>query len=116
MYVTGVQRSEHLMRKLITLILVGAIPLSCSNWVQVTSSGTSVRLLTIQEAEGCDRVGTARARTLGSVAGLERGAERLQDELSRIARNEAGDMGGNAIVPESVISDGRQSFGVYLCP
>ncbi len=115
-YVTGVRRSEHLMRKLIAFILIGVIPLSCSNWVQVTSSGTSVRLLTIQEAEGCDRIGSARAQTLGSVVGLERGAERLQDELSRIARNEAGDMGGNAIVPESVISDGRQSFGVYLCP
>ena len=116
MYVTGVQRSEHLMRNLIAFILIGVIPLSCSNWVQVTSSGTAVRLLTIQEVEDCDRIGSAGAQTLGSVVGLERGAERLQDELSRIARNEAGDMGGNAIVPESVISDGRQAFGVYLCP
>ena len=104
------------MRNLIAFILIGSISLSCSNWVQVTSNGASVRLLTMQETTSCERIGSARAQTLGSVVGLERGAERLQDELSRIARNEAGDMGGNAIVPESVISDGRQAFGVYLCP
>ena len=103
------------MRKLTAFILIGVLPFSCGNWVQVTSSGSSVRLLTIQEAEDCDRIGSTRAQTLGSVVGLERGAERLQDELSRIARNEAGDMGGNAVVPESLISDGRQSFGVYFC-
>ncbi|GIT20632.1 MAG: hypothetical protein CM1200mP40_03140 [Gammaproteobacteria bacterium] len=47
---------------------------------------------------------------------VERGGERLQDELIRLARNEAGDLGGNVIVPESVIEEGRQSFGVYRCP
>ena len=40
----------------------------------------------------------------------------MQDELLRLARNEAGSMGGNAIVPESVIEEGRQTFGVYSCP
>jgi len=89
---------------------------SCSNWVQVTSEGQSVRVVTASDVNNCIRVGNAQAQTLGRVIGLERGAERLQEELSRIARNEAGDLGGNAIVPESLIADGRQTFGVYRCP
>ena len=42
--------------------------------------------------------------------------ERLQEELISHARNEAADLGGNTVVPESIIEAGEQSFGVYRCP
>ncbi|MBL4573298.1 MAG: DUF4156 domain-containing protein, partial [Gammaproteobacteria bacterium] len=41
--------------------------------------------------------------------------ERLQEELLTLARNEAGRMGGNTVVPESLIDGGEQDFGVYNC-
>ncbi|NKB32561.1 MAG: DUF4156 domain-containing protein [Pseudomonadales bacterium] len=88
----------------------------CNSWVQVTDEGDSVRLGTSQEVANCQRVGRAQAQTLSRVIVVERGGERLQEELTRLARNEAGTMGGNVIVPESVIEEGRQSFGVYRCP
>jgi len=88
----------------------------CNSWVQVTTEGESVRLAAGNEVANCQRIGRVQAQTLSRVVVLERGGERLQDELIRLARNEAGDLGGNVIVPESVIEDGRQSFGVYRCP
>jgi hypothetical protein len=36
--------------------------------------------------------------------------------LLTLARNEAGSMGVNVVVPESLIDKGQQSFGVYRCP
>ena len=57
-----------------------------------------------------------RKRTVRAMVIVQRGAEQLQDELTALARNEAGRMGGNTIVPESVIDEGQQSFGVYSCP
>ena len=97
---------------LLTITLIS----SCSNWVQVTSEGQTVRLVPTGIPANCDRIGRVQARTLGRIIGIERGAERLQDELTQIARNEAADRGGNTIVPESLIADGRQTFGIYLCP
>ena len=89
---------------------------SCSSWVQVTSEGQTVRLVAADVPTNCDRIGRVQAQTLGRIVGVERGAERLQGELAQIARNEAADAGGNTIVPESQIADGRQTFGVYICP
>lgn len=87
----------------------------CNSWVQLTSEGEGVRLGSAQEVANCQRIGQARAQTLSRVVIVERGGERLQEELIRLARNEAGDLGGNVVVPESTIEEGRQSFGVYRC-
>ena len=84
---------------------------NCNSWVGVTTEGEGVRLATTSEISDCQRIGRAQASTRSRVAFVERGGERMQDELLRLAR-----MGGNAIVPESVIEEGRQTFGVYSCP
>lgn len=89
---------------------------SCNSWVGVTTEGEGVRQATAGEIGNCRRIGQAQASTMARVALVERGGERMQDELLRLARNEAGSMGGNVIVPESVIVEGRQTFGVYRCP
>lgn len=104
------------MQKLLTLALLLGFIGGCSNWVQVTSAGENVRVATASEVSNCTRIGRTRTNTLGKIVGVERGAERLQIELQSLARNEAGDMGGNAVVPESLIEDGQQTFGVYSCP
>jgi hypothetical protein len=82
----------------------------------VTNEGEGVRLANAGEVGNCRRLGRTQAQTMSRVVVVERGSERVQEELSRLARNEAGSMGGNTIVPESVIDEGRQTFGVYSCP
>ncbi len=90
--------------------------LSGCTWVQLTSEGQGVRLASTSEVTSCTRIGRAYAQTLSGVSVVERGGQRLQDELLTLGRNEAGRMGGNTIVPETVIDEGQQSFGVYSCP
>ena len=93
------------------LVLAG-----CNSWVRITDEGEAVRQATAREVVNCTRIGRAHASTMDRFLFMERGGERMQDELIRLARNEAGDMGGNVIVPESVIEEGEQFFGVYRCP
>jgi hypothetical protein len=97
-------------------LLAGCIILGGCNWVQLTTEGQGVRLATASEVGTCTRVGQTTARTLSRVVIVERGGEQLQSELLTLARNEAGSMGVNVVVPESLIDKGQQSFGVYRCP
>lgn len=90
--------------------------LTACNWVQLTDAGRGVTLTSAQVVSACTRVGRARVQTLSRVTVVERGGEKLQNELLVLARNEAGDLGGNYIVPETVIDEGQQTFGVYRCP
>ncbi len=103
------------MKQILLLVVVTALT-GCNSWVRVTDAGETVREATAAQVSNCRRIGRATANTMSRVVFVERGGERLQDELLRLARNEAGDLGGNTIVPESVISEGTQTFGVYICP
>ncbi|MBU2097782.1 MAG: DUF4156 domain-containing protein [Gammaproteobacteria bacterium] len=86
-----------------------------SSWVQITPEGAPVQLATTAEVANCTRVGTANVNALDNIGFVQRGANRLQEELVSLARNEGGRLGGNRVVPESVINEGRQSFGVFRC-
>jgi len=89
---------------------------ACGNsWVQVTPEGERVSLATAADVGNCRRIGAANVNALDSIAFVDRGANRLQEELVNLARNEAGAAGGNRVVPESTIEEGRQTFGIYQC-
>lgn len=93
-----------------------AAMLSGCTWVALTAEGEAVELMEAAEVTRCERIGRATATTTDEVVRVGRSGKRMQEELLVLARNEAGAMGGNAIVPETVIQDGRQVFGVYRCP
>ena len=96
--------------------LVLATALTGCTWVALTAEGETVELVEVSAVSRCERIGRATATTTDEVISVDRGGQRMQNELLILARNEAGAMGGNAIVPETVIQDGRQVFGVYRCP
>ncbi|MCB1666162.1 MAG: DUF4156 domain-containing protein [Pseudomonadales bacterium] len=104
------------MHKPLLLLSLCAAFSACSNWVNVTSAGMLVSVATPAEVTQCTRLGSANTNALSEIGFVQRGSEKLQQELIDLARNEAGDMGGNRIVVESPITEGRQSFGVYRCP
>ena len=97
-------------------VAIAAIALTGCTWVQLSSEGENVSLAGVDVIGNCERIGRATAKTLGEIVTVERGGGRLQEELLTLARNEAGRMGGNTVVPESLIDDGQQDFGVYNCP
>ena len=98
------------------LVAIAAIALTGCTWVQLTAEGENVSLAGVDVIGNCERIGRATAKTLGKIVAVQRGGGRLQEELLTLARNEAGRMGGNTVVPESLINDGEQDFGVYNCP
>lgn len=102
------------MKKLLLTASISLLITGCT-WVQLTTEGQGVRLAGAQLVTNCDRIGRTTARTLGKIATVDRGGEKLQTELLTLARNEAGRMGGDTIVPESIVSQGEQEFGVYSC-
>ena len=106
---------NDIMKKLLITAMSAAMVTGCT-WVQLTSEGENVSLAGADRVGNCNRIGSVTAKTLGSIAKIERGGGRLQQELLTLARNEAGDMGGNTVVPESLINDGKQDYGVYSCP
>ena len=94
------------------LILSG---FSACTWVDLKPQGQNVRLLTSADVKRCKKIGHVTSNTTSAVAYIPRDDESVNEELRRLARNYAGDMGGNAIVPTGLAANGEQSFNVYHC-
>ena len=87
-----------------------------SSWVQLTVAGQEVEIRSIVQASDWEAIGRASFSTMDRMLLIERSSERQQNELFTLARNEAGDMGGNVIVATNEVTDGQQRFDVYQCP
>src|SRR5690554_1006602 len=109
-------RAPRVVGSLLLGVGLATLLAACSsNWVQITPEGQPVVAVTAADVANCTRIGVASVNALDSIAFIDRGARRLQQELVTLARNEAGRMGGNRVTPESTIEDGRQTFGVFRC-
>jgi len=93
-----------------------AILLSGCSWVKLAPGAETVAVREASQVSHCERIGSATAKSLNKVGFINRNSDKLQSELATMARNEASAMGGNAVVPESQIAEGRQTFGIYRCP
>lgn len=89
--------------------------LSNCTWVQLTSAGEQVEVRSASQVADCERLGRASSSTLDRLVVVDRSSSRQQEELFTLARNEAANMGGNAIVATDDVNNGRQQFDVYLC-
>jgi hypothetical protein len=91
------------------------VPMLACTWVPLTSGGQSVRILQASEVANCEKIAETTSRTSDRVIIFARSDRKVREELDSLARNEAADLGGDAIVPIGTADDGRQSFGVYRC-
>ncbi len=100
------------------IILLGAFLASGCTWVEPTTAAADVRVLAdVRHAEGCERVGQTTVSVADRVAGIQRSAAKVREELRTLARNSAAaDLKGNAIVAVTEVQEGRQTFAVYRCP
>ncbi|WP_218943617.1 DUF4156 domain-containing protein [Exilibacterium tricleocarpae] len=101
------------LRIVASIILVASA--GCA-WVELTPGARDVAVISAEEAEGCKLVGRTTARSLDKVAFVSRSERKLAVELATLARNDAAEMGGNAVVAQSAIEDGARRFAVYSCP
>lgn len=96
-------------------VMVAATLLGACTWVDLKPQGQNVRMLTSADVRHCKRIGHVTSNTTAAVAYIPRDDESVREELRRLSRNYAGEMGGNAIVPTGPARDGEQSFNVYHC-
>lgn len=99
-------------------LMVGCLilsPFGACTWVDLKPQGQNVRLLSSADVKRCKKIGHVTANTTAAVAYIPRDDDSVNEELRHLARNYAGDMGGNAIVPTGPAANGEQSFNVYHC-
>jgi hypothetical protein len=96
-------------------IIATTILLSACSGLSLTHDGEKVRILEPTEVSSCRELGRTNTSVTDSVVGVERPEETIAKELRIIARNGAARMGGDTIVPLTVIEAGQQTFVVYKC-
>lgn len=104
----------HRIMIAIPLVTLVALLHACT-WVRTTPEGANVRVAQADEVENCTAKGQVTTSLKSRVGGFERKPGKVAGELETLARNEAVSLGGNTVVAESLVKDGRQTFDVYRC-
>ena len=102
------------MKKITCLLCAGFLLSACTS-LKLTEGGEKVRLLDPDEVSSCRNLGRTNTSVTSKVVGIERPADDVAKELAAVARNSASRMGGDTIVPLTVIENGQQTFVVYKC-
>lgn len=100
---------------LVLSVAVCAAALHACTWVKTTPEGQSVRVASAAEVNACERKGKVTVSVKSRVSGVERKPTKVASELATLARNEGALLGGDTVVAEGDVSEGRQVFGVYRC-
>jgi len=96
------------------LATISLVVTGCTS-IKLSSGGEKIRVLAPGEVSSCKKLGQTNTSVTDMVLGIDRPIEALERELAIIARNSANTMGGDTIVPLTVIEGGKQSFVVYKC-
>ena len=103
--------SKHLL----VALTMGSLLITGCATVKLSEGGEKIRLLAPDEVATCKKLGQSNASVTAKALGISRPIETVTKELASIGRNSAAKMGGDTIVPLTVIEDGNQSFVVYKC-
>lgn len=98
----------------VALVVLTSLLNACT-WVKTTPEGDSVRVASADAVSGCERKGKVTVSVKNRVSGIERKPTKVATELAALARNEGALLGGDTVVAETAVADGRQVFGVYRC-
>lgn len=99
---------------LVTLTMSSLFIAGCAT-VKLSEGGEKVRILTPDEVATCKKLGRSNTSVTAKVLEIDRSIEAVAKELASIGRNSAATMGGDTIVPLTIIEEGKQSFVVYKC-
>jgi hypothetical protein len=75
-----------------------------------------VRVIDKAEATSCEELGNTRVKVLGNVGPARRGASRVEEELSTLARNAGAELNGNAVMAMGPVEDGTRGYRILRCP
>lgn len=97
------------------LIAAVAVVLGGCSFVTVDPDAEDVLVLEADRTRDCDRLGQTRVSVATSIGFIQRGEPAIRDNLETLARNSAAEMGGDTITPETEVSEGKQTFGIFDC-
>jgi len=101
------------MKKTPILIAATLLLASCGG-IKLTDEAKKVRVLDPGDVASCRKLGKTTNAVTARVI-IERPEKAISDELRILASNSAAGMGGDTIVPLTVIENGQQTFEVYKC-
>ena len=101
------------MKNYLALMAATLLLTACSG-IKLTDAGEKVRVLDPGEVSSCRKLGKTNNAVTARVV-VERPEEAIAKELRILARNSAAGMGGDTIVPLTVVENGQQTFEVYKC-
>ena len=102
--------------KKLTLFSLAALSIAgCATGIKLNQEGEKVRVLDPSEVSTCRELAKTNTSVTWVIVGVERPEEAVAKELRILARNSAARMGGDTIVPLTVIDKGQQTFVVYKC-
>jgi len=103
---------QHKTSFILAALLIGG----CANTgLKLSSAGEKVRVLDPDEVSSCREMAKVNAATTRVIMGVERPDATIAKELRIVARNRAAKLGGDTIVPLTIVEDGAQAFVVYKC-
>ena len=97
------------------LYLVFIFALASCTWVKTNPEAESVRIVPTDRVVGCAKLGEITAYTKAVVAGVNRKASKIQEELASLAKIEAAEMSADTITAISKVVNGRQAYMAYRC-
>jgi len=97
------------------LIITLCLGMSACSWVSLTPDGEKVRVLAAGDVADCQELGRTMVSLKAKIAGINRSEAKVEKELAMLARNSAADMGGDTVVPDTAVKDGKRTYKVYKC-
>lgn len=98
------------------MLASSVLALASCTWVKPVPGAENIRIADPAEVADCTQVGTTRASVRDRVAAVQRSPGKVAEEIERLARASALEMGANALVPAGPVRDGARDFIVFQCP
>tara|TARA_B100001115_G_C15606349_1_gene290570 strand:+ start:61 stop:558 length:498 start_codon:yes stop_codon:yes gene_type:complete len=102
--------------KSIAVVALGTALLSACSWVDLNPAAEDILVLKPFQTKQCEQVRRTTSQVLDKIWFVNRNQEKMAEELATLARNTAAELGGNAVVPDSEIEEGKQTFIILNCP
>ena len=96
------------------MLAAAALLLGGCSQLKLSDEGQKVRVLDPNEVGSCRLLGKTNASTTARMV-FERPEKEIAKELRIVASNSAARMGGDTIVPLTIVEEGQQTFQVYKC-
>ncbi len=104
------------MNRSLAVLVVAVLALGACTWVPMEPGAARVQVLAANaSASGCTQLGEIAVSVKDRVGLYERSELKVRDELETLARNEAVDMGADAIRPLDEPVAGEQRFLAFRC-